>query len=109
MPYLDLYTNPLTAQTAAHLLRRATFGPRPQEIINFTGLSANNAVNQLISNSNAGDIRPPGRVPNGNDKVLIQTEHKVSINAGETAICKFITICGGFDTAPGVVFKTTGS
>jgi hypothetical protein len=46
MAYLDTYSLPLTASTAAHLLRRATFGPRPQEIVDFTGLSADNAVNQ---------------------------------------------------------------
>ena len=50
-----------------------------------------------------------GRVPNINDKVLIQAEHKVSINAGETGECKFINILGGFATAPGIVFRTTGS
>jgi hypothetical protein len=48
-------------------------------------------------------------VPNGNDKVVIQAEHKVSINAGEAGECKFINILGGFMTAPGIVFKTTGS
>jgi len=50
MPYLDQYTTSLTAQTAAHLLRRATFGPRPEEIASFTNLSANAAVDLLISN-----------------------------------------------------------
>lgn len=52
MPYLDLYTQPLTARTAAHLLRRATFGPTQTEITNFTGLTAAQAVQQLISNAN---------------------------------------------------------
>lgn len=52
MPYLDLYTQPLTAKTAAHLLRRATFGPTQTEIAAFTGLTAAQAVQQLISNAN---------------------------------------------------------
>ena len=52
MPYLDLYTQPLTAKTAAHLFRRATFGPTQKEITAFTGLTAGQAVQQLISNAN---------------------------------------------------------
>ncbi|MBD2700432.1 DUF1800 domain-containing protein [Spirosoma sp. BT702] len=52
MPYLDQYTQPLTAKTAAHLLRRATFGPTQTEIANFTGLTADVAVQQLINNAN---------------------------------------------------------
>ena len=52
MPYLDSYTAVLTAKTAAHLLRRATFGPTQAEIASFTGLTAAQAVQQLISNAN---------------------------------------------------------
>lgn len=52
MPYLDIYTTLLTAGTAAHLLRRATFGPTQTEITSFTGLTATQAVQQLISNAN---------------------------------------------------------
>ncbi len=52
MPYLDPYTTVLTAKTAAHLLRRATFGPTQAEITAFTGLTATQAVQQLISNAN---------------------------------------------------------
>ena len=52
MPYLDPYTSTLTADKAAHLLRRATFGPTQAEITNFTGLTAAQAVQQLISNAN---------------------------------------------------------
>ncbi len=52
MPYLDLYTPVLTAKTAAHLLRRATFGPTQAEITAFTGLTATQAVQKLISNAN---------------------------------------------------------
>jgi len=49
---LDPYTQPLTAQTAAHLLRRTTFGPTKAEITAFTGLTAQQAVFQLINNAN---------------------------------------------------------
>ncbi|MBN8825555.1 MULTISPECIES: DUF1800 domain-containing protein [unclassified Spirosoma] len=52
MPYLEPYTILLTAKTAAHLLRRATFGPTQTEITSFTGLTATQAVQQLISNAN---------------------------------------------------------
>ncbi|AQG78897.1 DUF1800 domain-containing protein [Spirosoma montaniterrae] len=51
MPALDNYTVPLTAKTAAHLLRRATFGPTQAEITAFTGLTATQAVQQLIANA----------------------------------------------------------
>lgn len=49
---LDTFTQPLTAKTAAHLLRRATFGPTQAEITAFTGLTASAAVSRLISNAN---------------------------------------------------------
>ncbi len=62
---LDLYTPPLTAQTAAHLLRRATFGPTQTEITKFTGLTAAQAVGQLISNAN---YSPPPPVDLDKDK-----------------------------------------
>ncbi|GAB4024387.1 DUF1800 domain-containing protein [Spirosoma koreense] len=52
MPYLDPYTTLLTAKTAAHLLRRATFGPTQSEIATFTGLTAAQAIQQLIRNAN---------------------------------------------------------
>ncbi len=51
MAHLDTYTTPLTANTAAHLLRRATFGPTQQEITDFTGKTATQAVDLLISNA----------------------------------------------------------
>ncbi|GAB4045060.1 DUF1800 domain-containing protein [Spirosoma litoris] len=58
MPYLDQYTTVLTAKTAAHLLRRATFGPTQAEITSFTGLTAAQAVQQLISNANYSPSPP---------------------------------------------------
>ena len=58
MPYLDVYTVPLTAQTASHLLRRVAFGPTQTEIASFTGLTAVQAVRQLITNSNYSPAVP---------------------------------------------------
>ncbi|MES2518822.1 MAG: DUF1800 domain-containing protein [Bacteroidota bacterium] len=46
---LNPYGQPLTAAQAAHLLRRATFGPTQTEINNFTGLDATTAIQNLIS------------------------------------------------------------
>lgn len=59
MAYLDTYTTPLTAATAAHLLRRATFGPTQQEIVDFTGKTATQAVDILISNAAYRATPPP--------------------------------------------------
>lgn len=58
MPYLDTHTQPLTAKTAAHLLRRATFGPTQAELTAFTGLTATQAVAQLIGNANYAPAPP---------------------------------------------------
>ncbi|CCG99149.1 protein of unknown function DUF1800 [Fibrella aestuarina BUZ 2] len=52
MPLLDPYTVPLTRETAAHLLRRATFGPTKAEITSLVGQTASQAVQTLISNIN---------------------------------------------------------
>jgi uncharacterized protein (DUF1800 family) len=49
---LNPYAQPLTVAQAAHLLRRATFGPTQTEITNFTGLSAATAIQNLINNIN---------------------------------------------------------
>jgi uncharacterized protein (DUF1800 family) len=59
MAYLDTYTTPLTATAAAHLLRRATFGPTQQEIADFTGKTAAQAVDILISNASYRASPPP--------------------------------------------------
>ncbi|WP_026262291.1 DUF1800 domain-containing protein [Spirosoma panaciterrae] len=58
MPSLATYTTPLTAKTAAHLLRRATFGPTQTEITSFTGLTATQAVQLLIANANYSPAPP---------------------------------------------------
>lgn len=49
---LNAYAQPLTASQAAHLLRRATFGPTQTEIANFTDLNASTAIQSLINNIN---------------------------------------------------------
>ncbi len=58
MPYLDPYTPTLTARTAAHLLRRATFGPTPDEINAFAGRTAAEAVQTLLTNVNYTPPQP---------------------------------------------------
>jgi uncharacterized protein (DUF1800 family) len=58
MPYLDVYTTPLTAVTAAHLLRRATAGPTKSEIVNFTGQTALQAYQTLLNNVNYSPSPP---------------------------------------------------
>ncbi len=58
MPYLDPYSSVLTAKTAAHLLRRATFGPTQAEITAFTGITATQAVQLLIKNINYNPPQP---------------------------------------------------
>ncbi len=58
MSFLDTYTNLLTAKTAAHLLRRATFGPTQSEITAFTGQTATQAVQTLIANINYNPPQP---------------------------------------------------
>lgn len=59
MALLDTYSTPLTASTAAHLLRRATFGPTHQEIADFVGKSATEAVDILINNASYRATPPP--------------------------------------------------
>jgi len=59
MPYLDVKTSPLNAQQAAHLLRRATFGPTPAEIGNFTGQTPTQAVQALLNNVSYVSNPPP--------------------------------------------------
>ena len=56
MAALDPYTLPLTRVTAAHLLRRATFGPTPTEITALVEQTAAQAVQTLIAN---GNYTPP--------------------------------------------------
>ncbi|WP_373513179.1 DUF1800 family protein [Persicitalea sp.] len=59
MPYLDLKTQPLDSQQAAHLLRRATFGPTPSEITSFVGLTPAQAVQALLDNVSYVSTPPP--------------------------------------------------
>lgn len=59
MSLLDSYSPALTPATAAHLLRRATFGPTNQEISDFTGKTASQAVDLLIANASFRATPPP--------------------------------------------------
>ncbi|MBE9466659.1 DUF1800 family protein [Dyadobacter subterraneus] len=59
MALLDTYFAPLTEKTAAHLLRRATFGPTRQEILDITGMTATQAVDLLVSNASFRASPPP--------------------------------------------------
>ncbi|MGV3600070.1 MAG: DUF1800 domain-containing protein [Dyadobacter fermentans] len=61
MAYLDPYSTPLNDKAAAHLLRRATFGPARSEVAAFVGLSAADAVGRLITNSSAALAPSPPR------------------------------------------------
>lgn len=49
MALLDTYTQPLTAAQVANLLRRATFGPTPDQIKALTGKTAAQIVTQLLA------------------------------------------------------------
>lgn len=57
MALIDPNRKPLTAQQAAHLLRRATFGPSPVQIQQFTGMTPQAAVQALLSTQPTPD--PP--------------------------------------------------
>ena len=49
MALLDAYTKPLTADQVAYLLRRATFGPAPDQIKSLTGQTAAQIVAKLLA------------------------------------------------------------
>ncbi|MFD2570617.1 DUF1800 family protein [Spirosoma soli] len=53
MALLDVYTSPLTAAQVAHLLRRATFGPTPDQLKSFTGQTASQIVAKLLADQPA--------------------------------------------------------
>lgn len=53
MALLDTYTKPLTADQAAYLLRRATFGPTPDQIKSLTGQTAAQIVTKLLADQPA--------------------------------------------------------
>ena len=58
MAYLAQYSPVLTADTATHLLRRATAGPTKAEIASFTGKTALEAYNILKANINYNPAPP---------------------------------------------------
>ncbi|MEO1434853.1 MAG: DUF1800 family protein [Bacteroidota bacterium] len=65
MPSLSPMTGNLTRAQAAHLLRRATFGPTRQEINDLTGMSADAAVDLLFQAqpAPAAPLHPQTGVP----------------------------------------------
>jgi uncharacterized protein (DUF1800 family) len=66
MAYLDAYPEPLNSKMAAHLLRRVTFGPTHQEITSFTGQSATQALDTLVSNASyRANPSPPVEMEGG--------------------------------------------
>jgi uncharacterized protein (DUF1800 family) len=58
MAYLAPYSSVLTAETATHLLRRATCGPTKAEVVSFTGLTAQQAYQNLFNNVVANPSPP---------------------------------------------------
>jgi uncharacterized protein (DUF1800 family) len=50
MPTLDKITGPLGQEKAMHLLRRATFGPTPDTINQFSALTIDQALDTLFAN-----------------------------------------------------------
>ena len=53
MASLNPVSGALGRRRAAHLLRRATFGPTKQEINQFAGMTANQAIAQLFQTPTA--------------------------------------------------------
>ncbi len=53
MALLDAYTKPLTADQVSYLLRRATFGPTPDQIKTLTGQTAAQIVTKLLADQPA--------------------------------------------------------
>ena len=48
MPSLAPYSQPLGRDKALHLLRRATFGPKPADVALFSQLTPQQALDQLL-------------------------------------------------------------
>ncbi len=53
MALVDVYTSSLTIAQVAHLLRRATFGPTPDQIKSFTGQTASQIITKLLADQPA--------------------------------------------------------
>lgn len=73
MASLNPITGTLGAQNAAHLLRRATFGPQLQDIQTFSSLTAAAAFQQLIQPQIVPDL--PIDYLSGTDWVYPNTKH----------------------------------
>jgi uncharacterized protein (DUF1800 family) len=67
MPSLAPYSQPLGREKALHLLRRATFGPKPADVALFSQLTPQQALDQLLIPSPA----PPPPLDPANDQPWI--------------------------------------
>ena len=74
---LNAYAQPLTVAQAAHLLRRATFGPTQANITTFTGVSSTLAIQTLIDNIASNP--PPAPVDLDSAKVTAGQQY-VNVN-----------------------------
>ncbi|MBD2700433.1 DUF1800 domain-containing protein [Spirosoma sp. BT702] len=111
MAYLEPYTSVLTARTAAHLLRRATFGPTQTEITNFTGMTAAAAVQLLISNANYSppppidlDSNQPGAGETYMDKPF---DHGRNFELGHYLRCWWLGLMASQTAPPSLLDKLT--
>lgn len=78
-------TTPLTRRQATHLLRRTTFGPSRQQVDAFTGLSVEEALEELLQ----GSITPPAPPirPGQNSSWVVDFDNPYS--SSQMAILKF--------------------
>ena len=81
MASLNPIAGALGTQRAAHLLRRATMGPRLQDITSFAGMTAQAAINALIQTQPA----PPFPVDpsSGTDWIFPNTVSPTSTNLAD--------------------------
>ncbi|MFN8357236.1 MAG: DUF1800 domain-containing protein [Spirosomataceae bacterium] len=88
MALIDAYSKPLTAKQAAHLLRRTTFGPSPQQVKDFTGLTADAAVTKLMQVTTA-DLNPTPPVDLDTGKSFVDQPYDDTKRAKHEAYTKF--------------------
>ncbi|WP_343636556.1 DUF1800 family protein [Fluviicola sp.] len=81
MASLNPITGALGAQKAAHLLRRATMGPRLQDITSFAGMTAQAAFNTLVQTQSVPAL--PVDPSSGTDWVYPNTVSPTSTNLSD--------------------------
>ncbi|GAB3014893.1 DUF1800 domain-containing protein [Spirosoma pulveris] len=109
MAFLSPYTTVLTVTTAAHLLRRATFGPTPAEIRDFTGLTAQEAVARLIGNSHFA-VPPPvdlneTKATSGQPFMALPFDPDRNYELGQCVRYWWLALMTASGTAPGLLEK----